>query len=85
MRKLLVVDPKKRLTAGAALKHVWVTGMANKRTHKEGTIEKIKEFNARRKLKVSLFIKIDLPCLRCYWAYSAGSHIFNRPISTPGC
>ncbi|BFZ02148.1 hypothetical protein BsWGS_05187 [Bradybaena similaris] len=53
VRKLLVVDPKKRLTAGAALKHVWVTGMANKRTHKEGTVEKIKEFNARRKLKLA--------------------------------
>nr|QCF40892.1 calcium/calmodulin-dependent protein kinase type IV-like [Onchidium reevesii] len=51
VRKLLVVDPKKRLTPAAALKHVWVTGMANKKTHKDGTVEKIKEFNARRKLK----------------------------------
>ncbi|CAG5129445.1 unnamed protein product [Candidula unifasciata] len=51
VRKLLVVDPKKRLTAAAALKHVWVAGIANRRNHKEGTVEKIKEFNARRKLK----------------------------------
>uniref|UniRef100_A0A0B6ZLD6 Protein kinase domain-containing protein n=1 Tax=Arion vulgaris TaxID=1028688 RepID=A0A0B6ZLD6_9EUPU len=51
IRKLLVVDPKKRLTPAAALKHVWVTGMANKKTHKDDTVEKIKEFNARRKLK----------------------------------
>uniref|UniRef100_A0A2C9M6Z5 Protein kinase domain-containing protein n=1 Tax=Biomphalaria glabrata TaxID=6526 RepID=A0A2C9M6Z5_BIOGL len=51
VRKLLVVDPAKRLTASAALKHVWVTGMANKKTHMETTVDKIKEFNARRKLK----------------------------------
>ncbi|GFO06626.1 calcium/calmodulin-dependent protein kinase type iv-like [Plakobranchus ocellatus] len=51
VRKLLVVNPQKRLTPSAALKHVWVTGMANKKTHKEDTVEKIKEFNARRKLK----------------------------------
>lgn len=51
VRKLLVLDPTKRLTATAALKHVWVTGIANKKTHKEDTVAKIKEFNARRKLK----------------------------------
>ncbi|KAK0057449.1 calcium/calmodulin-dependent protein kinase type IV [Biomphalaria pfeifferi] len=51
VRKLLVVDPAKRLTASAALKHVWVTGMTNKKTHMETTVDKIKEFNARRKLK----------------------------------
>ncbi|KAH9489677.1 Calcium/calmodulin-dependent protein kinase type IV [Bulinus truncatus] len=51
VRKLLVVDPAKRITASAALKHVWVTGMANRKTHMENTVDKIKEFNARRKLK----------------------------------
>ncbi|XP_059139408.1 calcium/calmodulin-dependent protein kinase type IV-like [Physella acuta] len=51
IRKLLVVDPKKRLTSAAALKNVWVAGVANKKDHKEATVEKLKEFNARRKLK----------------------------------
>ncbi|XP_005089392.1 calcium/calmodulin-dependent protein kinase type IV [Aplysia californica] len=53
VRKLLVLDPKKRLTPDAALKHVWVSGMANKSTPKGDTIEKLKEFNARRKLKLT--------------------------------
>lgn len=52
VRKLLVLDPKKRLTPQAALKHVWVTGAANKTNNKGDTVEKIKEFNARRKLKL---------------------------------
>jgi len=52
VRKLLVVDPAKRLTPAAALKHVWVSGVANKSQDKGNTIEKLKEFNARRKLKL---------------------------------
>ena len=56
MRKLLIVDPAKRLTPAAALKHVWVSGVANKSQDKGDTIEKLKEFNARRKLKVRRFL-----------------------------
>lgn len=52
VRKLLVLDPKKRLTPEAALKHVWVSGVANKTDDKTETVEKLKEFNARRKLKL---------------------------------
>ncbi|KAK7496091.1 hypothetical protein BaRGS_00012792 [Batillaria attramentaria] len=48
--KLLVLDPKKRPTAADALKHPWVRGVA-KGEHMETTVNKIKEFNARRKLK----------------------------------
>ena len=45
-------DPKKRLTASAALHHPWVRGGAAKSQHMENTMEKIKIFNARRKMKV---------------------------------
>ncbi|RUS78468.1 hypothetical protein EGW08_013756 [Elysia chlorotica] len=62
VRKLLVVNPNKRLTPTAALKHVWVTGMANKKTHKGDTLEKIKEFNARRKLKFATDALMAVAC-----------------------
>ena len=52
MRKLITLDPKKRLTAAQALNHNWVTGKAAKANHMEATQAKLKEFNARRKLKV---------------------------------
>ena len=52
VRKLLVLDPKKRLTAAEALKLPWVRGSAAKNDHMESAMEKIKIFNARRKLKV---------------------------------
>jgi len=52
VRKLLVLDPAKRLSPEAALKHVWVAGVANNKQDKGQTVEKLKEFNARRKLKL---------------------------------
>ncbi|XP_002736839.1 calcium/calmodulin-dependent protein kinase type IV-like [Saccoglossus kowalevskii] len=51
--KLLVLDPKKRLTAKEALRHPWVLGNAAKFSHMENTQENLKEFNAKRKLKAA--------------------------------
>ncbi|XP_033749264.1 calcium/calmodulin-dependent protein kinase type IV-like [Pecten maximus] len=51
IRKLLQKDPSKRLSVDAALRHQWVTGIAAKGDHLIETQEKIREFNARRKLK----------------------------------
>ena len=52
MSKLLVIDQKARLSASQALKHPWVLGAATKADHLPNAIEKLKEFNAKRKLKV---------------------------------
>lgn len=49
--RLLVVDPKKRLTAKEALQLPWVQGNATKSEKMEETVEQIKKFNARRRLK----------------------------------
>ncbi|NWS77872.1 KCC4 kinase, partial [Crotophaga sulcirostris] len=51
VRKLIVLDPKKRLTVSQALEHPWVTGKAAKFAHMDSTQKKLQEFNARRKLK----------------------------------
>ncbi|XP_028939893.1 calcium/calmodulin-dependent protein kinase type IV-like [Antrostomus carolinensis] len=51
VRKLIVLDPQKRLTVYQALEHPWVTGKAAKFAHMDSTQKKLQEFNARRKLK----------------------------------
>ncbi|KFW86568.1 Calcium/calmodulin-dependent protein kinase type IV, partial [Manacus vitellinus] len=49
VRKLIVLDPQKRLTVSQALEHPWVTGKAAKFAHMDSTQKKQQEFNARRK------------------------------------
>ncbi|TRY54322.1 hypothetical protein DNTS_021299 [Danionella cerebrum] len=54
VRKLIVQDPKKRLTTQQALQHPWVTGKAVNFTHMDTAQKKLLEFNARRKLKAAV-------------------------------
>jgi len=54
VKKLIVLDPKKRLTTLQALQHPWVTGKAANFAHMDNAQKKLQEFNARRKLKASL-------------------------------
>ena len=54
--KLLVLEPKKRLTAAKALNHPWIRGSA-KSEHMEKTQDNLKEFNATRKLKVRIWAR----------------------------
>lgn len=55
VKKLIVLDPKKRLTTLQALQHPWVTGKAANFAHMDNAQKKLQEFNARRKLKASLW------------------------------
>lgn len=54
VRKLIVLDPKKRLTTFQALEHPWVTGKAANFVHMDTAQKKLQEFNARRKLKAAV-------------------------------
>ncbi len=51
INKLLVVDPTKRLDANTILKHPWMVSTLPKQDLSSVPV-KIKEFNARRRLKV---------------------------------
>lgn len=52
VRKLIVLDPKKRLTAKEALEHEWIKGKIAKRDKLDPSyIEQLKDFNAKRKFK----------------------------------
>lgn len=51
IKKLLVVDPSKRLNADGILKHPWIVGDVTPRKNLPTVSAKIKEFNARRRLK----------------------------------
>ncbi|CAN0590605.1 unnamed protein product, partial [Laminaria digitata] len=56
IRKLLRVDPEKRITAAEALEHPWLsTEGPSMAGHDLGLgLEKLKIFNARRKLRAAI-------------------------------
>lgn len=51
VRRMLALDPKKRITAREAYSHCWVKGQAANKQHMEETVDQMRAFNARRRLK----------------------------------
>jgi calcium/calmodulin-dependent protein kinase I len=58
IRSLLVADPKARPTADMILAHPWIVGTSTPRVELPNVTQKIKEYNARRRLKVRLAIHL---------------------------
>uniref|UniRef100_A0A452RL92 calcium/calmodulin-dependent protein kinase n=1 Tax=Ursus americanus TaxID=9643 RepID=A0A452RL92_URSAM len=56
INQMLTINPAKRITAHEALKHPWVCQRSTVASmmHRQETVECLKKFNARRKLKVRL-------------------------------
>uniref|UniRef100_A0A3B4CTJ9 calcium/calmodulin-dependent protein kinase n=1 Tax=Pygocentrus nattereri TaxID=42514 RepID=A0A3B4CTJ9_PYGNA len=56
INKMLTINPSKRITASEALKHPWICQRSTVASmmHRQETVECLKKFNARRKLKVTL-------------------------------
>uniref|UniRef100_A0A4W5NTD7 calcium/calmodulin-dependent protein kinase n=1 Tax=Hucho hucho TaxID=62062 RepID=A0A4W5NTD7_9TELE len=55
INQMLTINPTKRITADQALKHPWVCQRSTVASmmHRQETVECLRKFNARRKLKVS--------------------------------
>jgi len=65
IKKLLVVDPAKRLDADGILKHPWIVGDVTPRKGLPTVTAKIKEFNAKRRLKrAQLMVLINVKFLK---------------------
>ncbi|XP_021235978.1 calcium/calmodulin-dependent protein kinase type IV isoform X2 [Numida meleagris] len=77
VKKLIVLDPKKRLTTLQALQHPWVTGKAANFAHMDNAQKKLQEFNARRKLKAA--VKAVVASTRLGSAGSHSIHDGNKP------
>uniref|UniRef100_A0A8C0L5E2 calcium/calmodulin-dependent protein kinase n=1 Tax=Canis lupus dingo TaxID=286419 RepID=A0A8C0L5E2_CANLU len=51
INQMLTINPAKRITAHEALKHPWQRSTVASMMHRQETVECLKKFNARRKLK----------------------------------
>uniref|UniRef100_A0A7N6FCG2 calcium/calmodulin-dependent protein kinase n=1 Tax=Anabas testudineus TaxID=64144 RepID=A0A7N6FCG2_ANATE len=60
INQMLTINPAKRITAQEALKHPWVCQRSTVASmmHRQETVECLKKFNARRKLKVDLCLPV---------------------------
>jgi serine/threonine protein kinase len=61
IRRMLTVDPEQRITADEALQHPWLTADASSMdTDLDKTLQKLKLFNARRKLRAAITSIVSL-------------------------
>uniref|UniRef100_A0A3Q4G7H8 calcium/calmodulin-dependent protein kinase n=1 Tax=Neolamprologus brichardi TaxID=32507 RepID=A0A3Q4G7H8_NEOBR len=75
INQMLTINPAKRITAQEALKHPWVCQRSTVASmmHRQETVECLKKFNARRKLKVHI--------LRCAYLSLMSLNLFFRNVT----
>uniref|UniRef100_A0A673FX62 calcium/calmodulin-dependent protein kinase n=1 Tax=Sinocyclocheilus rhinocerous TaxID=307959 RepID=A0A673FX62_9TELE len=80
INKMLTINPAKRITAAEALKHPWICQRSTVASmmHRQETVECLKKFNARRKLKGAILttmlatrnFSIFCAVLHCFFFFS---------------
>ncbi|KAK7162051.1 hypothetical protein R3I94_004643 [Phoxinus phoxinus] len=75
INKMLTINPSKRITATEALKHPWICQRSTVASmmHRQETVECLKKFNARRKLKGAI-----LTTLLVTRNFSAAKSLLNK-------
>uniref|UniRef100_H2VEG2 calcium/calmodulin-dependent protein kinase n=1 Tax=Takifugu rubripes TaxID=31033 RepID=H2VEG2_TAKRU len=82
INQMLTINPSKRITAQEALKHPWVCQRSTVASmmHRQETVECLKKFNARRKLKIKAVFKNAHSSLPSHFVTSH-SLFFFHPLS----
>ncbi|KAK7910225.1 hypothetical protein WMY93_014909 [Mugilogobius chulae] len=80
INKMLTIHPAKRVTATDALKHPWICQRSTVASsmHRQETVDCLKRFNARRKLKLGLGL---LTCLLVFLRLSAIDRVCRRQMT----
>uniref|UniRef100_A0A8K9XJ78 calcium/calmodulin-dependent protein kinase n=1 Tax=Oncorhynchus mykiss TaxID=8022 RepID=A0A8K9XJ78_ONCMY len=70
INQMLTINPSKRITADQALKHPWICQRSTVASmiHRQETVECLRKFNARRKLKVHYLVCMCLTACVCVYA-----------------
>ncbi|NXC87299.1 KCC2B kinase, partial [Cercotrichas coryphoeus] len=83
INKMLTINPAKRITASEALKHPWICQRSTVASmmHRQETVDCLKKFNARRKLKGAILT--TMLATRNFSGIVSAQLI--RPLSRPWC
>ncbi|EUB63700.1 Peripheral plasma membrane protein CASK [Echinococcus granulosus] len=73
--RLLDVDPNHRMTIEEALRHPWIAQKSRApKTHLHATVEAMKHFNARRRLKNAILAAVSSTKWASFYSVASGSH-----------
>uniref|UniRef100_A0A8C3AB99 calcium/calmodulin-dependent protein kinase n=1 Tax=Cyclopterus lumpus TaxID=8103 RepID=A0A8C3AB99_CYCLU len=88
INQMLTINPAKRITAQEALKHPWVCQRSTVASmmHRQETVECLKKFNARRKLKgailTTMLVSRNFSGERGLAAHTLAGILFGSPVSS---
>ncbi|VDD80453.1 unnamed protein product [Mesocestoides corti] len=74
--RLLEVDPSRRMAIEEALKHPWIAQKSRaSKTHLHETVEAMKQFNARRRLKGAVLAAVSSTKWATFYSDASGSRV----------